>query len=291
MNADKCKVLLKTVELGSMAAAADVLGYTPSGISRAIESLEKEAGFQILQRKNSELTREGALLLNIMKEIVYWSDRFDAQAKALRGVEEGTLIVGTSYAHLYSWLSETVAGFHTLYPGITVQIIERSSSELSALMDDRKLDFGLVSRRSGQHRWYPLMEDELVALLPETHPYASFSSAPADIFAKEPYIQIHPGVETDNVRYFNSIGISPQVCFSTNDTYAACAMVRAGLGITLVNRLFTIESIEGTAVVSLLPRQCIEFGIILPENNYISPAAKRFEEYALAHLDAFQTEL
>ncbi|MCM1124285.1 MAG: LysR family transcriptional regulator [Eubacterium sp.] len=291
MDADKCRVLLKTIELGSMAAAADALGYTPSGISRAIESLEKEAGFQILQRRNAGLTREGMALLDIMKEIVYWSERFDTQVKALKGVEEGTVIVGTSYAYLYSWLSEIVAGFHKVYPGITVQILERSSSELSALMENRQLDFGLVSKREGRYRWYPLVEDELVALIPVTHPCASVSVVSADIFSKEPYIQIHPGIETDNVRYFNSIGISPQVRFSTNDMYAACAMVRAGLGIALVNRLFTMEHIEGTATISLLPKPCIEFGIILPERDYIAPAAKRFEEYAFAHLDTLKLKI
>ncbi|MCM1127874.1 MAG: LysR family transcriptional regulator [Lachnospiraceae bacterium] len=102
MDADKCRILLKTVELGNMAAAADALGYTPSGVSRAIESLEKEAGFRILQRRNAALTREGMTLLDIMKEVVYWSERFEIQAKAIRGVEEGTVIVGTSYTHLYS---------------------------------------------------------------------------------------------------------------------------------------------------------------------------------------------
>ncbi|MCM1235040.1 MAG: LysR family transcriptional regulator substrate-binding protein [Ruminococcus flavefaciens] len=184
-----------------------------------------------------------------------------------------------------SWLAEIVAGFHRICPGITIQILERSSSELNALMENRQLDFGFVSKREGRHRWYPLINDELVAVLPEAHPYASALAAPADIFSREPYIQIHPDVETDNVLYFKSIGILPQVCFSTNDIYAACAMVRAGLGIALVNRLFITEHMEGIAAVSLLPKPCIEFGIILPEKDYIAPAAKRFEEYAFAHLD------
>lgn len=35
------------------AAAAEKLGYTLSGISRSMMTLEKEAGFQLLQRKKS----------------------------------------------------------------------------------------------------------------------------------------------------------------------------------------------------------------------------------------------
>lgn len=50
MNAEKCKILLETLDCGSISAAAKVLGYTASGISKTVSSLEEEVGFPLVQR-------------------------------------------------------------------------------------------------------------------------------------------------------------------------------------------------------------------------------------------------
>ena len=50
MDSEKCRILLSVIKNGSMSAAAEELNYTQSGISRAIEAMEKSAGFPILSR-------------------------------------------------------------------------------------------------------------------------------------------------------------------------------------------------------------------------------------------------
>ena len=49
----KVQELTEVLRGKSMTAAAEKLGYTLSGISRSMMTLEKEAGFQLLQRKKS----------------------------------------------------------------------------------------------------------------------------------------------------------------------------------------------------------------------------------------------
>ncbi|MBR2696694.1 MAG: LysR family transcriptional regulator, partial [Parasporobacterium sp.] len=39
MDTEKYRILLKTIQTGSLSDAADELGYTPSGVSRAISAL------------------------------------------------------------------------------------------------------------------------------------------------------------------------------------------------------------------------------------------------------------
>ena len=69
MDTAKCAALLLAVELGSLSAAAERLGYTVSGMSRMILSLEDELGFRLLNRSRAgvEPTRECALLLGSMR--------------------------------------------------------------------------------------------------------------------------------------------------------------------------------------------------------------------------------
>ena len=50
MNTDRCELLLKILEKGSLAGAAEDMGYSASAVSRSLETLEAEAGFRILRR-------------------------------------------------------------------------------------------------------------------------------------------------------------------------------------------------------------------------------------------------
>ena len=65
MDEEKIGALLRALKQGSLSAAAEELGYTPSGISRMMASLEAEFGFPLLIRSRDGLraTRECERLL------------------------------------------------------------------------------------------------------------------------------------------------------------------------------------------------------------------------------------
>ena len=53
MDTKKLEALLTAVELGSFTRAAEVLGYTQSGLTHMMNSLEKDIGFTVLLRGRS----------------------------------------------------------------------------------------------------------------------------------------------------------------------------------------------------------------------------------------------
>ncbi|WP_417081700.1 LysR family transcriptional regulator, partial [Mobilibacterium timonense] len=53
MDTRKVRALIAVVESGNMTAAAEELGYTPSGMSRMMDTLEKELGISLLIRSFS----------------------------------------------------------------------------------------------------------------------------------------------------------------------------------------------------------------------------------------------
>lgn len=287
MDTEKCRILLSILKNGSMSAAADELGYTPSGISRAVEAMETAAGFPILlrSRKGVSLSREGEALLPAVKELAYWGESYEQTAQKLCGLNIGRLAVGTSYVKYYPWLTKVISGFHEQYPGISAEICSGTSCELAEKMAERELDFAIISRREGPFRSVRVREDDLVALLPLNHPLAGENSVTAEIFAREPYIEIYNGRETDNSHCFASRGIKPNISFSTPDSFVAWSMVKAGLGITLVNRVISEELGEGTVCIPLEPPEKVDICVILPEREVISPAAACFAAYAEEHID------
>lgn len=111
------------------------------------------------------------------------------------------------------------------------------------------------------------------------------ASVPAEIFEREPYIEIHTGLQTDNSICFSSRGIVPNLSFSTPDSVIACGMVKAGLGVALVNGVIAEELSGGVAYVPLDPPENVDICVIYPSREVISPAAKSFAAYAMGYVN------
>jgi DNA-binding transcriptional LysR family regulator len=286
MDTEKCRALLCTIETGSLSAAAERLGYTPSGISRMMASLEMETGFPLLVRSRSGVvpTKECQSLMPAFRALASWGEQFSQLTSEIRGLDEGVVTVGISSSGYYRWLSELIAAFCKSYPNIEVRVLDGLSSELAAALGDRTADLCLISRREGDFRWMPLATEQMVAWVPKGHPLAAGGTFPLSAFATEPYIDICRPSETDCSITFDKYGICPNVRFTTTDPYSAYLMVEAGLGVSLNQSLTARDWQGGVVIMPLDPPQPVEIGIALPET--MSPAACKFADFAAdrAHL-------
>ena len=280
MDTEKCRALLCTIDTGSLSAAAEKLGYTPSGISRMMASLEADAGFPLLVRSRSGVapTAECARLLPLIRSLCSLGDQFEQAASEILGLESGVVTVGISSSGYYRWLSHLISDFCKVYPKIEVRVLDGLSSELTVAMEERRADLCLISRREGDFRWLPLAMEEMVAWVPEGHPAASGKAFPVSRFAVEPYIDIAHVSDTDCSRLFERNGINPNIRFTANDSYAAYLMVEAGLGVSLNQSLVTRDLNGKVVIMPLDPPQPVEIGIAVPET--LAPAARRFADFA-----------
>ena len=283
MDTERCKALMCAIEEGSLTAAAEKLGYTASGISRMMAVLEEETGFPLLVRSRNGVmpTDECRELLPVIQEMLQISEKYDQIAGEICGMTRGTIRIGTSYYAYYDWFSRLIADFTKEYPGIHVEILDGTSTELLQAMDEHRADLCIISKRPGDHNWTPLTRDQLLACLPAAHPMAGRKTFPVKAFAEEDYIELYPGKETDNSQMLKRNGITPKVKYATSDNYAAYAMVTAGLGIACTNAIIAESFTEGVCYLPLSPAQTVEIGIATPKANVISPVAKRFAEFAM----------
>ncbi|OON89391.1 MULTISPECIES: LysR family transcriptional regulator [unclassified Pyramidobacter] len=282
MDTKKCAVLLRAVENGSLTTAAEELGYTPSGVSRIIASLEKEAGFPLLRRNHIgvNLTREGELLLPVLRELVRAAGQFAETSAQIRGVECGSVTVGAAYGVYYPLLARLAAEFGRLHPGIAVSIAEGLSSDLAAMVEEGRADFCVISRREGSFQWTPLCNDKLVVWVPAGHWSVARGAFPAEAFASEPYIEMYPGRESDNSRYFAARGVTAAARCSTSEVSAAFAMIEAGLGVALMNGILQRPPSPRVVSVPLDPPETVKIGLAWPKEEFLSPAARTFAAFA-----------
>ena len=55
MDAKKLEILMTAVDLGSFSKASEVVGYTQSGLTHLVDSLEREIGFPLIRRSYSAI--------------------------------------------------------------------------------------------------------------------------------------------------------------------------------------------------------------------------------------------
>lgn len=289
MDTEKCRVLFEILKCGSFSAAAEKTGYTPSGLSRMIASMEEDSGFPLLIRSREGVcaTKECEIMIPIYREFIAVDEKYRQTKADVFGIQTGTVVVGTAYSIYYKWFSTVIADFKREYPGIEVRIADGKSSELYRMIAAHEMDFCIVSKRDGDVSWYHLFDDPLVAIVSADSHLSRMKCFPVKSFETESYIETFKGQDTDNARMFRKNHMHPNIQFETEDTYASYRMVEAGLGVSLSNYIESKERNEGKSVrfMELEPPQIVEIGIATPTDAFISPAAKKFRNFAMKYIE------
>lgn len=278
----KYEALLCAIETGTIAKAAENLGYTTSGISRMISSIEDELGLTLLVRKKSGVipTDECINLMPHFRNLINAYSALNQSADELKGLITGNITVATSMEAYIPLLSDLVGKFKEIYPGIHVNVLEDYSTPLSRLIEDGKADFCIMSRRPGRFSWKTIRTDPLVVVVHPDHRFAKMKTVPLEMLSEETFIAIQNEIETDNVIMFRKNNTHMSNSLSCSNNFAAATMIEAGLGVTIENEVNTKVWNKNIISIPLDPPQLVEIGIATPESGSISPAARRFIDFA-----------
>ena len=285
MDTAHWKVLLTALDRGSLSAASEVLDYTVSGVSRSVAALEREIGFPLLYRSKQGVAPTPACerLLPLVRELLAVQEKIDQTSANILGYEEGTIGIGTAYRHYYPWITRVTSQFHEKHPGVQFHIVNGTSTDLVHQMEQHELDLCIVSAREGRHRWLPLCQDPLLAVVPASHPLASAGSVPLERLLPEPFIQTCPGLDIDSTRFFAHRGVTPNTQFTTMDIQVTYAMVGAGLGYTVTNRINSSPQDPAVRHLTITPPELVEIGIAYRAD---APAVSAFLQFIKPQLPA-----
>lgn len=282
MSLVKYEVFLKVVELCSLTKAADVLGFTQSGISHTISSLESEFGFPLLVRSRSgvKLTVNGEQVIQPIREILKWNEQLKQQVADIHGLETGTITIGTFTSVSVHWLPGMIKQFRQAYPYIEFKLMEGGYLEIEQWIEAGVVDCGFLSLPTREKfEVFPLKQDRMLAVLSKDHPLSGAPFMPLAQIAYEDFIIPKAGSDYDVRRVLEKAGIKPNIKFSAGDDYAIIAMVEKGLGISILPELVTRRQNHNVAMLELEERSFRSLGIAVGSMKYASPATKRFLEY------------
>ena len=287
MESARCKAFMYAADTGSFTKAAERLNYTPSGVSQLVGALENETGLTLLRRtrKGVTLTSDGEILLPAVREFLEKENRIYELAAEVKGLLVGSVTIAAYSSISTHWLPEVIRDFEQDYPQIEIRLMEGIRQEVTRWLDEKKADIGFLSYQEPMpYEWTPLDYDEMLAVLPKDHLYASKESYPLINCETDSFIMPALGRDDDVVSLFERNGIKLNIHFTTLENFATMAIIENGLGMSVMNNLITEKWNCDIVKIPVDPPSRITLGLAVPSYKQASPAVKRFIKYAVERL-------
>lgn len=234
-------------------AVADELSFTrasrrlhvvQSGVSSAIQGLERELGAPLFDRDRHHviLTEAGrALLPEARATLAAAQAAADAVAEAAAGLR-GTLSVGTMIYTARIDVPGLLGEFHERHPGVLVRlrVLPGGSADLAREVLSGGLDLALLSLPGDAPPGLavrPLAREPLVLICSTDHPLAADAEGVTlGELAGETFVDFPVGWGTRAItdRAFAAAGVERLVAFEVPDYATASGLVRNGLGVAFV---------------------------------------------------------
>lgn len=255
------------VDLGSFTKAAEVLGYTQSGLTHMMNSLEREIGFPLLDRGRYgvRLTEEGERIAPAIREFLQANANLDNAIAEVSAFRNETIRVAAFASMAMHWLPTIIQQFRAECPNVDVDI--RMADDVEApyeLLSQGKMDIIFASRQEmGQYDWIHLQDDVMYAVLPQNYDLGGSDSFPLSEFEGREFIMPSQGFDKDILRVLNREGIRPDIRPTVVDDATVVSMVEHGLGISMMTELTLRGRTEHVRVVPVAPFASRELGLAL----------------------------
>lgn len=272
-------VFAKTMEYGSFTKAAQALNMTQPAVSHAISSLETDLGVSLIVRdrkKGIVLTGVGQRVLVQIREILQRIENIEQIVAAEKGLEVGSIRMGTFPSAAAHFLPRLLDFFQKNYPRLQLVLHEGTIEEVKEWLRSRVVDVGIIILPDGDMDIIPIYRDKMVAVLREDHPLCVQNSVTIQDLDSEPLIVCHGGYEAPIIEMFRQAGVSLNIAFGVYNVNTVLNMIKEGLGTAILSGLSLTHVPAGIQTRDLEPRVCRDVSIAVPSLSECSLAVQLF---------------
>jgi DNA-binding transcriptional LysR family regulator len=266
-DVQRLRAFVLVLDLGSVSAAADVLGYTQSAGSQQLAALEREVGSALVDRSQRPLhaTRAGEVLRPRVEQVLAAVGGAEAALEELRGGTRRLRLAAFTSA-LSSFVPAAVRDLRRAHSQHVVQVLPLETREAIERLRSGDADLAVVHHMPGmavpetaglQRR--QLLVDDLYMVLPEGHRLARRDLVSVADLDEEPLIL--PRRDTPAGRFRSVVehlcaqaGFAPRVAYELDDLPAVQAFVAAGIGVVVMHGLTLTTVPRGATVRPLVER-------------------------------------
>lgn len=287
VNLRHIEIFHAVMTAGNLTEAARLLHTSQPTVSRELARFEKVIGLTLFERSRGRLhpTVQGLRLFEEVQRSWYGLDRIVSAAESLREFRQGELSIVCLPVFSQSFLPLLLQPFLARYPEVSLNVVPQESPLLEEWLSAQRHDLGLtetLSTPAGTERT-PLLTLNEVCVLPAGHPLAQRKVLTPQDFQGENYISLS---QSDSYRQlldalFSEHQVKRRMVVETHSAASVCAMVRAGVGVSVVNPLTALDYATSGVVVR-------PFSIAVP---FTVSLIRPLHRPASALVDAFSAHL
>ncbi len=286
MNLQNLRVFLKVAELEHITRASEELNLSQPAVTKTIQSLEHEAGLELVERQGRRiaLTHAGRVLHSYARQIFALERSMEEALSALRDVEGGEVTLAANRTAGVYLLPPLVAHFRTRYPQVALRISIMNSSEIVQDILNWTLDFGLVEGDASSLPPGLKIEvfayDELILVVSPKHRWSGVSSLRPSALSEEELILREEGSGIREVieHGLKKHGVQIRPLFTLTDNEAVKQMVISEVGAAIVSSLSVQRELANGDLVQV-PIEDLE---LRPQLSFVQRADKQLSRAAQA---------
>ena len=275
LDTHRLRLLREFAERGTIAATAAALGYTPSAVSQQLAALERESGAVLLDRtaRTAELTDAGRRLVEHAERILAMVEAAEADLSSAGPTGRVTV---TAFPTAAVAFGPALVRRVRAHPGMSLLLRETQREEGLRLVRSGEVDVALIAdwsgrltrpgpgggpggadsgEESGVLRFYRLLRDPVVLVLPRGHPFAD-PAKPVDLdeLRDEPWLAAPIGEPSRQAvdRLLVGAGGMPPAPWEFEGLSTILSLVARGIGIAALPRL-TLAAGDRRVAVRELP--------------------------------------
>lgn len=243
MDLDQLRLFVDLVREQNFTKVAELNCVTQPAVSLSIQRLEEELGTKLLERTTRKVlvTEEGRLVFEHAREILNQAAEIKHVLQERQEKVLGTVRLASVHTVGLYELPASLKEFLRRFPEVTLHIEYRLSEQVYQSVAAGEADLGLVAypeERTGLV-CVPFLEDEMVVICSNDHPFADKKSLPLAALDGIPFVTFEPGIPTRRAidALFHEHGIHPDVRMQCDNIEILKRMVEIGMGVSLVPAL------------------------------------------------------
>ncbi len=246
----------------SFSAAAQKLFISQPALSLTVKKLEEALGTPLFDRSTKPigLTEAGQEYIAAVEAIAHVESGFENYLRSLRGMEAGSLGIGSNQLLSSLVLPRYVASFTRQYPGIRLKLVDANSTTLENLIQGGQLDIIIDNHilPPAQFENRKLTTEQLFLAVPGSFPENSRAlpckltcrdivsghfreehCQPVDLrlFSQTPFILMNQDNDTrrQSDALFQEAGFTPRVLFEMDRLATLFSYIEEGTAASLVS--------------------------------------------------------
>ncbi len=286
----------------NLTEAALLLQTSQPTVSRELARFEQLVQLKLFDRVRCRLypTLQGLRLFEEVQRSYYGLNRIKQAAEGIRQFQHAQLSIACLPVFSQSLLPAVCKPFMDRYPGVSLSVIPQESPLLEEWLSAQRHDLGITENPQPPAGTvhHALMTINEVCVLPRDHPLQTKSVLTPQDFEGENFISLSV---TDSYRQlldnlFTEEKINRRLVMETHSAASICAMVRQGVGVSIVNPLTALDYMgrsanEGVCVRPFSVEIPFTISLIQPVHRPSSALVDTFIEHLKQQAITFQRHL